>query len=63
MYKTRIPFGFGSVRPTSEVRRDVEPPRPLPNHMPPLEFQRREGESNDKAARRLLDIWEGAYGD
>ena len=45
------------------MRRDVEPPHPLPNHMPPLEFQRREGESNDKAARRLLDIWEGAYGD
>ena len=45
-------------------RSDSEPyARHLPNHMPPTEFPRMDGETNDKAARRLLDVWEGCHGD
>jgi|GEM_PF-6647522 len=45
------------------VHDDIEPTRHLPNYMPPTEFPRMDGETNDKAARRLLDVWEGCHGD
>ncbi len=37
--------------------------RHLPNHMPPIEFPRMSSESNDNAARLLLDVRDGCYGD
>jgi hypothetical protein len=43
-------------------RQNMEPVRPMPNHLPAMEFTRRPDENNFQAARRLMDIWDGCSG-
>ncbi len=59
-YNVHVPGNVESVfanYPADSLPPDSEPPRPLPNHLPPLQFPRRPDESVFKAAQRLLDIY------